>query len=401
MRPVNAPYSEIAGYRLTRHIGSGGMGDVYRATHITLQREAAIKVLFQKDLAQRFENEAYIQSSVNHPNIARLYEYVCSGDVHCIVMEYVDGESLDGYIRRKGKIAGDEAEKILAQIVNALEYLHRLDIIHRDIKPQNFKIQQDGTVKMLDFGIAKHKYSPRFTQQGFVVGTTEYMAPEQFQQQVQKKSDIWSLGVMLYEMVTGYLPFEATNPVTLRSLIAKGSFTDPKILVPDLPQRLAGIIDRSLRVNPANRVTAAGIMDLLKGSKAPTPVAPRIPPEKKLPVRWKQVFTAFAAVAAIIITTIVLSRSPSPDPPPPPPDHGGNILTAEEFRLVINVQGADNAEIILPSGEKKPLPYETHGKNGDVIEGIIRANGFLDTLIRPVVSHRRSVYTYELEKIKN
>ncbi len=424
MRPVNTPYSEIAGYRLTRHIGSGGMGDVYKATHTTLNREAAIKILFQKELANRFENEAYIQSSVNHPNIARLYEYVCNSDVHCIIMEFVEGESLDAYIHRKGKLSGEEAEKILVQISSALAYLHGKEIIHRDIKPANFKIQADGTVKMLDFGIAKHRYSPKFTQQGFVVGTTEYMAPEQFQQQVQKKSDIWSLGVMLYEMLTAYLPFEANNQVTLRARIARASFTDPKVLVPQIPESLMQVIEKSLRVNPTSRMSAQEILSILKDK---TPKAASVPqvrkplqmpafklpvmkmPEVKMPAlkmpRLNKV-RAGALMGLVLLVVLFVTKDDKQPPPPPPPPAEGVVTVPEvekspsQFKLVINVQGTDNAEIILANGERRKLPFETMGSNGEIVEGVIRANGFLDTLIKPVISHRKSVYTYELAKIK-
>src|SRR5574343_1148162 len=106
---------------------------------------------------------------------------------------------------------------------------------------------------MLDFGIAKHKYSPRLTQQGFVVGTTEYMAPEQFEQQADKRADLWSLGVMAYELATGYLPFEAGNPVTLRARISKGSFSNPRLFVPELPPVILELIEQCLRINPAQR----------------------------------------------------------------------------------------------------------------------------------------------------
>ncbi len=424
MRPVNTPYSEIAGYRLTRHIGSGGMGDVYKAIHTTLYREAAIKILFQKELANRFENEAYIQSSVNHPNIARLYEYVCNSDVHCIIMEFVEGESLDAYIHRKGKLSGEEAEKILVQISSALAYLHGKEIIHRDIKPANFKIQADGTVKMLDFGIAKHRYSPKFTQQGFVVGTTEYMAPEQFQQQVQKKSDIWSLGVMLYEMLTAYLPFEANNQVTLRARIARASFTDPKVLVPQIPESLMQVIEKSLRVNPTSRMSAQEILSILKDK---TPKAASVPqvrkplqmpafklpvmkmPEVKMPAlkmpRLNKV-RAGALMGLVLLVVLFVTKDDKQPPPPPPPPAEGVVTVPEveksssQFKLVINVQGTDNAEIILANGERRKLPFETMGSNGEIVEGVIRANGFLDTLIKPVISHRKSVYTYELAKIK-
>src|SRR5690606_7077174 len=121
--------------------------------------------------------------------------------------EFVEGRSLDEHLRKKGKLNNVESENIIFQVASALKYLHSKEVLHRDIKPQNFRIQADGTVKMLDFGIARRRDSPKLTQQGFVVGTTAYMAPEQFRQQVHKKSDLWSLGVMTYELCTGYIPF--------------------------------------------------------------------------------------------------------------------------------------------------------------------------------------------------
>ena len=141
MKYDNAHIKEIAGYHLAERIGSGGMGDVYKAYNQTLNRTAAVKILHQKDMAERFRNEAYIQSSVSHPNIACLYEYLVAGDTPCIIMEYVEGESLDTYLRKKGKLSNDETENILGQIASAIAYLHSKEILHRDIKPQNFKIQ--------------------------------------------------------------------------------------------------------------------------------------------------------------------------------------------------------------------------------------------------------------------
>ena len=181
MKSVNTQITEVAGYQLTVRIGAGGMGDVYKAFHYALNRTAAVKILHAKDMADRFKNEAYIQSSVSHPNIARLYNYSIVGETPCIVMEYVEGETLDAYLRSKRKLSAAETESIVAQVASALAYLHGKDILHRDIKPSNFKLQPDGTVKMLDFGISKNKYTPKLTQLGFVVGTTEYMAPEQFE----------------------------------------------------------------------------------------------------------------------------------------------------------------------------------------------------------------------------
>jgi serine/threonine-protein kinase len=267
MRSPGFHITEVGGYHLTERIGSGGMGDVYKAVQPALNRIAAVKVLHQKDLSDRFRNEAHIHASIQHPNIARLYDYVFAGETPCIIMEYVEGESLDTCLAKRKRLSNEETEKILLQIASALAYLHQKDIFHRDIKPQNFKIQADGTVKMLDFGIAKNKYSPKFTQQGFVVGTTEYMAPEQFQQQAEKKSDTWSLGVMTYELLTGFMPFEGDNPVLLRSKITKGIYTDPAILAPQIAEKLLLIIDRCLKINPANRISAMEIVNKVACNK--------------------------------------------------------------------------------------------------------------------------------------
>jgi serine/threonine protein kinase len=260
-------HTEIAGYQLGEKIGTGGMGEVYSAWHPVLRRKAAVKILHKIEHTERFRQEAYIQSSVDHPQIARLFEFTYAGKTPCIIMEYVEGEPLDNYLRRQGRLDSQELIPMLVQITGALTYLHEKEIFHRDIKPSNFKRLPDGSVKMLDFGIAKHKYSPRLTQQGFVVGTTEYMAPEQFEQQADLRSDIWSLGVMTYELATGYLPFEATNPVTLRSRISKGSFSNPALFVPDLNKLIRQVIEQCLRINPAQRPTAARLQALLSGKQ--------------------------------------------------------------------------------------------------------------------------------------
>ena len=366
-----------------------------------LNREAAVKILYQKELADRFDNEAYIQSSITHPNIARLYEYVSSGEMHCIIMEYVEGESLDTYIHKKGKLSNEETEKIIAQIASALSYLHGKDILHRDIKPQNFKLQADGTVKMLDFGIAKHKYSPKLTQQGFVVGTTEYMAPEQFQEQVQQKSDIWSLGVMAYEMLTGYMPFEATNPISLRSKISKASFTDPKILVPQISEKLEAIIDKSIRVNPAIRISAAEIETLLKGKK----IKPEKKPDNtviKFSTRHKQIIAAIFLLVIIITGIYQLSKKPEKQEIEEPGQPAVNtILPAEQRKIKIYVPGVQNAVIILRDGKRQPVPFEISGRSGDIVEFTIQADGYIDKHERIEISHRRSSYECNLQKIND
>lgn len=395
--------TEVAGYRLTDRIGSGGMGEVYKAYNESLGRYAAVKVLFQEAFADRFKNEAYIQSSVNHPNIAMLYEYAASGNKHCIVMEYVEGENLDTLLHRKGKLSSDETENIVRQIVSALAYLHKKDIMHRDIKPQNFKVQADGTVKMLDFGIAKHKYSPKLTQVGFVVGTMEYLAPEQFQQQASIKSDIWALAVMTYELLTGYMPFESPNPVTLQSKIRKGDFTDPRILIPDISPRLLTVLDRCIKVNPDNRISASGIESLLGKKKQTTSV--NITSGFKRPSN-KLLIGIGATLLLLLVLFIILSKpvvKPDPDPQEqvvePGEEKKDGIVTSNAVdKVLISTPGIDNAELILNDGSRKSLPYTVEGKEGDRIEFTIRAEGYKDKKAEVQITPRRSSFEYNLEK---
>lgn len=402
MRYDNAHITEIAGYHLAERIGSGGMGDVYKAYNQSLKRMAAVKILHQKEMAERFRNEAYIQSSVSHPNIACLYEYVVSGETPCIIMEYVEGESLDTFLHKRGRISSRETENIIRQVASALAYLHKKDILHRDVKPQNFKIHGDK-VTMLDFGIAKNKYTPKLTQQGFVVGTTEYMSPEQFQQQVEKKSDVWSLGVMTYELLTGYLPFEANNPVTLRSKIEKGGFTDPKIMVPELSDKLKLIIEKCLRINPASRISAAEIEKLLEDRQQ------QGKPEKSvlasLPFSVTRKMTGIAAGLILLIMAIMFFTSNSKqDNNVTGNDNGINVAgekketTARLQKLTINVSSPLNAEIVFADGSRHPLPFDTTGQEGDKLEFTLEADGYVNRKVTGMEFTTRGYYNYNLEK---
>jgi serine/threonine protein kinase len=406
--------TEVAGYRLAERIGSGGMGEVYKAYNNSLNRYAAVKVLYQATLADRFKNEAYIQSSITHPNIARLYEFTKCGEKHCIVMEYVEGETLGNLLHRKGKLSNEETEDILRQVVSALAYLHKKDIIHRDIKPQNFKIQSDGTVKMLDFGIAKHKYSPKFTQIGVIVGTSEYMSPEQFQQEAELKSDVWALAVMTYELITGYMPFEADNPVTLQLKIKKGNFTDPKLLIPGISETLSVIIDKSLKVNPANRITAMGIEALLvkKDTMDANSILSSLFSKKLL-------VPGIAGILVLFIFFLFINNNKeeiNTDKPPLEQKEEKNLVgqgvtgnkqKAENTlfetagagnKIIINAPGISNAELILNDGSRKPLPYTVNGKEGDKFEFTIHADGYKDKDVQVVLTPRRISYEFNLEK---
>ena len=390
MRYDSGHITELAGYRLTDRIGSGGMGEVYKACNATLNRTAAIKILHQKEMADRFRNEAYIQSSVSHPNIACLYEYLVSGETACIIMEYVEGESLDTFLRKRGKLSNEETENIVKQIAAALSYLHQKEILHRDIKPQNFKIQQNGTVTMLDFGIAKNKYTPKLTQQGFIVGTTEYMAPEQFRQQVEKKSDVWSLGVLTYELLTGYMPFDANNPVTMRAKIEKGEFTKPRIMVPQVSDKLNYVIEKSLQVNTANRISAAEIQSLFTGK-----TRQRQKPAIDLKNSFNFNFKKAGIIAAVVFLTgiaIYFAAGPAKNDDP--------ANSPEKFQLTIDVPNTSDAYIVFPNGDRKKLPYAISGNEGENFKFSLQADGYVSREVEvPITSSQRS-YEYNLEKIK-
>lgn len=396
--------TEVAGYCLSGRIGSGGMGDVYKAFHPALNRAAAVKILHQKEMADRFKNEAYIQSGVNHPNIARLYNYAIVEATPCIVMEYVEGETLDDYLHSKGKLSSTETENIVLQVAGALAYLHERGILHRDLKPPNFKIQPDGIIKMLDFGIAKNKYTPKLTQLGFVVGTTEYMAPEQFDNHAELKSDIWSLAVMAYELVTGYMPFEAGNTMALRSKIMKAVFTSPRILSPHVSEKLQTLIEKNLRPNPAQRMTAKEIIILLDGEQfTATPSIKLNIPRPQLAVMAKffeqkkiWVYSGLFVLAFVIVTIFFSQEKPvKPDDP-----RQTDKPAANEINLKIDVPGIANAIIVFPDGRQQPVPYEVKGKEGESLSFRLHADGYADKAVLVDFTSNRSSYEYNLEKIK-
>lgn len=260
-------YRIVAGYRLTDYVGAGGMGEVFKAYHAETGRLAAVKILYRPEFKARFQNEAIVQSSLTHPNIARLYEYSQLDERPVLIIEWVDGQSLDEVIRRKKRLTNNEASLIIRQIISAVSYVHQAGIIHRDLKPSNVRITPDGQVKILDFGIAKGKYTPQLTQVGYVVGTTEFMAPEQFRGRVDAKSDIWALGILLYEITTGHLPFDDSNPMLLRQQIERGSFTRPHVLNPSISPELASIIANCLQTNPSQRPSGADILQNLDREK--------------------------------------------------------------------------------------------------------------------------------------
>jgi serine/threonine-protein kinase len=262
---TNLINSSIGEYRVVDFLGAGGMGEVYRAVHTKIGRVAAVKVLIPAELdkvaTDRFFNEARIQASLQHPNIATLYDFCELNGQHCIIMEYIDGQTLAECVRPNGYLPATETLRVFQSIVEAVNHIHKFGIIHRDIKSNNIKISASGQVKVLDFGIAKSPTSPSITRTGGLIGTLAYLSPEQIMRgEVDARTDIWALGVLLYEMATGHLPFEAENLGELCEKIKNAAYLPPQRFNPSVPSNVSAIISRCLKKNPADRYQSAQVL---------------------------------------------------------------------------------------------------------------------------------------------
>src|SRR5262245_24007064 len=302
-----SPQQIIAHYRITAKLGEGGMGEVWRATDTKLGREVAIKILpaafaDDTDRLARFQREAQVLASLNHPNIAHIYGV----EERALVMELVEGES------PKGPLAFEDAWKIALQIADALEYAHERGVIHRDLKPANVKVTPDGVVKLLDFGLAKAlsetpdtasldpENSPTVTLgatvAGAVMGTAAYMSPEQARgKKVDKRADIWSWGVVLYELLTGEQMFKGEDAAeTLAAVIHK----QPEL--ERVPLKVRRLLGECLQKDPRLRLRDIGdAVRLLDRASVMQPIAQT---SKEL---WLGIAGWIAAAILLVIAAVV------------------------------------------------------------------------------------------------
>ena len=256
-------------YEILEKIGSGGMSDVYKAKCHKLNRLVAIKVLkseFTDDanFVSKFKMEAQAAAGLSHPNIVNIYDVVDEGDIHFIVMELVEGITLKSYITKKGHLEVKEAIGIAIQVASGIEAAHEQHIIHRDIKPQNMLISMDGKVKVADFGIAR-AVSSQTMNAATVVGSVHYISPEQARGGYSdERSDLYSLGITMFEMVTGHVPFAGDNTVTVALAHLEDPMPDPRTLNPEVSPSLARIILKCTEKRPERRYpsAAAVISDL-------------------------------------------------------------------------------------------------------------------------------------------
>ena len=271
----------IGRYRIVEHLGRGGMAEVYKAYQASLDRYVAIKLMHtfladEKEFLTRFEREAKVVATLRHPNIVQMLDFDVDNGVYYMVMEFISGETLKARMQAlesKGEwVSPDDAARIILAVGSALKYAHERGMVHRDVKPANVMITTEGQVILTDFGIAKIVSASNLTASGAMVGTPSYMAPEQgMGQPGDERSDIYSLGVMLYQLEIGRLPYDADTPLAVVLKHINEPLPLPKVLKPDLSDELNRIILKALAKNPADRYQKVGelMIDLRKAMGMP------------------------------------------------------------------------------------------------------------------------------------
>lgn len=254
-------------YEILERIGGGGMADVYKAHDKILDRVVAVKILHaqlagDKEFLEKFQMEAQGAARLSHPNIVNIYDVGVEDGMHYIVMEYVDGETLKDKITREGHLSIPESLKIAKEIAEALSHAHKNNLVHCDVKPHNILVMQDGRVKVADFGIARAVTSTTMTYNGNVVGSVHYFSPEQAKgTKITPKSDVYSLGVVLYEMLTGHLPFTGETTVSVALKHLQDQPRSIRSIDAQIPAVVEAIVFKAMSKDPNDRPDASGMAE--------------------------------------------------------------------------------------------------------------------------------------------
>jgi serine/threonine-protein kinase len=424
----------VGEYHVEDFLGAGGMGEVYRAVHSKLGRVAAVKVLTQatqsSGFVERFFNEARIQANLSHPNVATLYDFCEVEGQPCIIMEYVDGQTISERIAAYGSaLPLSETFYVFEKVCEAIDYIHRHGVIHRDIKSNNIKISSQAEVKLLDFGIAKGQTSQQLTQAGSVIGTLQYLAPELVRGGTADASgDIWALGVLLYEMATGQMPFDAVTVGDLCDRIGRVDYAPPAQVNPGVPRELAAVIARCLKKNPAERYrTAAELLaDARKlasavskpGVSSDVSDAAAEYAETKAAGGWKSLPLLIGAAAVVVllavvgVVALVMFNSPAggvadagagaPKNAAKPPrgltsgPAAAGVRDASERTVEVTVNDG-KADVYDGAAKVGTTPYAVRGKLGERVRLTLRRDGYTDEPVDFVVGEKKA-YMYSLSK---
>ncbi len=321
-------------YEIIEELGQGGMGRVYRVEDTKLKQEIALKLVRpeiakDKKTIERFRNELKTARMITHKNVCRMFDLGESEGAHFITMEFIRGEDLKSLIRKMGQLSAGQAITIAKQVCDGLNEAHRLGVVHRDLKPQNVMIDTEGNARIMDFGIARSLEGKGITGAGVMIGTPEYMSPEQVEgKETDQRSDIYSLGVILYEMVTGQVPFKGDSPFTIGVKHKSETPQNPKEINTLITEDLSRVILKCLEKDKERRYQSAGdLRSEFENIERGIPTTERIVPKRK-PITSKEITVTFRlkkllipsivvvalAVAAVIIWQLLPKKEAFPPP---------------------------------------------------------------------------------------
>ncbi len=333
-------------FELIEELGAGGMGIVYRAYDKKVGEEIALKLLHpeiavDERTVDRFRNEIKLARKITHKNVCRMHELHQDGKQLFITMEYVPGQDLKGLIKQSGALRSGKAISIAKQVTEGLAEAHDLGVIHRDLKPQNIMVDNEGNAKIMDFGIARSLRTAGVTAEGMIIGTPEYMAPEQVEElEADQRTDIYALGAILFEMVTGRVPFEGDSPLSVAYKHKNEIPVAPRKLNAEIPDPLSGLILRCLEKEKENRYQSADelLADLICiedglpiSERVVLKARPTIRISREKPTGLKRFRVPAIIALALVIAGVVIFRTVFYKPLPPAAPKIANSLTIISF----------------------------------------------------------------------
>jgi serine/threonine-protein kinase len=349
---------------------------------------------------------------LTHPNVVTLFDYFECDGRPCIVMEYVEGQSLDDYITARGPLSATEALRLFRPVAEAIGYLHSHGVIHRDIKPNNIKITPDGKVKLLDFGIAQDAATPRLTSAGNIIGTVQYLSPEQLNNAAaDRRSEIWALGVLLYEMLTGDAPFEATTLGSLCERINRAVYPAPSTVNPTVPRQLDAVVARCLKRDPADRYQS--VEELLRAATA-VPLGARrgemaeASGKGRRALPGSRMLAVAAGVCALLAFSVALylrfgPPAPAQRPPVAPPtaavvyDGPTTPPPGVDLRTVRIDVAEGKADIYRDNQLIGQTPYELKAALGERVGLVLKRAGFTDRPVDFSMTENKKAYVFVMQ----